>query len=225
MLDQNIKKIRNEIVSCTRCPRLVEFRTKIAKEKRKSYMDWNYWGKPVPGYGDDNSKLLILGLAPAAHGGNRTGRVFTGDKSADFLFKCMHAAGLSNQAESIAFDDGLKLNGFMSVAVKCVPPGDKPTAEERNNCASHLANEIECLHNMKIVLGLGKIGFESFLHYTRKSHDIKMKDFPFKHGVGYELPSGVTLYGAYHPSPRNVNTKRITFDMMVKFLKKLKNEI
>ena len=225
MLDQNINKIRNEIVSCTRCPRLVEFRTKIAKEKRKSYMDWDYWGKPVPGYGDDNSKLLILGLAPAAHGGNRTGRVFTGDKSADFLFKCMHAAGLSNQPESIAFDDGLKLNGFMSVAVKCVPPGDKPTAEERNNCASHLANEIECLHNMKIVIGLGKIGFESFLHYTRKSHDIKMKDFPFKHGVGYELPSGVTLYGAYHPSPRNVNTKRITFDMMVKFLKKLKNEI
>ena len=225
MLDQNIKKIRNEIISCTRCPRLVEFRTKIAKEKRKSYMDWDYWGKPVPGYGDDNSKLLILGLAPAAHGGNRTGRVFTGDKSADFLFKCMHAAGLSNQPESIAFDDGLKLHGFMSVAVKCVPPGDKPTADERNNCASHLANEIECLPNMKIVLGLGKIGFESFLHYTRKSHDIKMKDFPFKHGVGYELPSGVTLYGAYHPSPRNVNTKRITFDMMVKFLKNLKYEI
>ena len=225
MLDQNIKKIRNEIVSCTRCPRLVEFRTKIAKEKRKSYMDWDYWGKPVPGYGDDNSKLLILGLAPAAHGGNRTGRVFTGDKSADFLFKCMHAAGISNQPESIAFDDGLKLNGFMSVAVKCVPPGDKPTAEERNNCASHLANEIKCLPNMKIVLGLGKIGFESFLHYTRKSYDIKMKDFQFKHGVGYELPSGVTLYGAYHPSPRNVNTKRITFDMMVKFLKNLKNEI
>ena len=224
-MDQNIKKIRSEIASCTKCPRLVEFRTKIAKEKRKSYMDWDYWGKPVPGYGDNNSKLLILGLAPAAHGGNRTGRVFTGDKSADFLFKCMHAAGLANQPESISFDDGLKLNGFMSVAVKCVPPGDKPTAEERNNCASHLANEIEFLPNMKIVLGLGKIGFESFLHYTRKSHDIKMKDFPFKHGVGYELPSGVTLYGAYHPSPRNVNTKRITFDMMVKFLKNLKNEI
>ena len=225
MSEVNIKKIRNEIISCTRCSRLVEFRTKIAKEKRKSYVDWDYWGKPVPGYGDDNSKLFILGLAPAAHGGNRTGRVFTGDKSADFLFKCMYAAGLANQPESISFDDGLKLNGFMSVAVKCVPPGDKPTAEERNNCASHLANEIECLPNMKTVLGLGKIGFESFLHYTRKSHDIKMKDFPFKHGVGYKLPSGVTLYGAYHPSPRNVNTKIITFDMMVKFLKNLKNEI
>ena len=225
MMDQNIQKVRNEIISCSKCPRLVEFRTKIAEQKRKSYMNWDYWGKPVPGYGDENSNLLILGLAPAAHGGNRTGRVFTGDKSADFLFKCMHAAGMANQPDSYAMDDGLELNGFMSVAVKCVPPGDKPTAEERNNCSGLLAKEISCLPNLKIVLGLGKIGFESFLHFTRNSHEIKMKDFPFKHGVGYELPSGVVLYGAYHPSPRNVNTKRITFDMMVKFLKKLKNEM
>ena len=225
MMDQNIQKVRNEIVSCSKCARLVEFRTKIAEQKRKSYMDWDYWGKPVPGYGDEKSNLLILGLAPAAHGGNRTGRVFTGDKSADFLFKCMHAAGMANQPDSYAMDDGLELNGFMSVAVKCVPPGDKPTAEERNNCAGLLAKEISCLPNLKIVLGLGKIGFESFLHFTRNSHEIKMKDYPFKHGVGYGLPSGVVLYGAYHPSPRNVNTKRITFDMMVKFLKKLKNEM
>ena len=225
MMDQNIQKVRNEIVSCSKCARLVEFRTKIAEQKRKSYMDWDYWGKPVPGYGDEKSNLLILGLAPAAHGGNRTGRVFTGDKSADFLFKCMHAAGMANQPDSYAMDDGLELNGFMSVAVKCVPPGDKPTAEERNNCAGLLAKEISCLPNLKMVLGLGKIGFESFLHFTRNFHEIKMKDFPFKHGVGYKLPSGVVLYGAYHPSPRNVNTKRITFDMMVKFLKKLKNEM
>ena len=224
-MDQNIQKVRNEIISCSKCPRLVEFRTKIAEQKRKSYMNWDYWGKPVPGYGDKNSNLLILGLAPAAHGGNRTGRVFTGDKSADFLFKCMHAAGMANQPDSYAMDDGLELNGFMSVAVKCVPPGDKPTAEESNNCAGLLAKEISCLPNLKIVLGLGKIGFESFLHFTRNSHEIKMKDYPFKHGVGYKLPSGVVLYGAYHPSPRNVNTKRITFDMMVKFLKKLKNEM
>ena len=225
MMDQNIQKVRNEIVSCVKCARLVEFRTKIAEQKRKSYMNWDYWGKPVPGFGDENSNLLILGLAPAAHGGNRTGRVFTGDKSADFLFKCMHAAGMANQPDSYALDDGLELNGFMSVAVKCVPPGDKPTAEERNNCAGLLAKEIACLPNLKIVLGLGKIGFESFLHFTRNSHEIKMKNYPFKHGVGYELPSGFVLYGAYHPSPRNVNTKRITFDMMVKFLKKLKNEM
>ena len=222
---QNIQKVRNEVIKCVECPRLVSFRTKIAQEKRKSYMDWDYWGKPVPGYGDSNSNLLILGLAPAAHGGNRTGRVFTGDKSADFLFKCLHAAGMANQADSIHRNDGLTLDGFMSVAVKCVPPGDKPTAQERNNCAKPLAIEIECLPNLKIVLGLGKIGFESFLHFTRKSHDIKMKDYPFKHGVGYSLPNGIALYGAYHASPRNVNTKTITVEMMVKFLKKLKNEI
>ena len=224
-MEQTILENRDKIISCTDCSRLVSFRTEVAKRKRKSFMDWDYWGKPVPGYGDPSSKLMILGLAPAAHGGNRTGRVFTGDKSADFLFRCLFAAGMSNQADSESRDDGLELDGFMTVAVKCVPPGDKPTAEERNMCAKHLASEINLLPNLQIVLGLGKIGFESFLHYTRNYHTIKMKDYPFKHGVGYKLPSGVTLYGSYHPSPRNVNTKRITFDMMVTFLKKLKNEI
>ena len=224
-MEQTILENRDKIISCTDCSRLVSFRTEIAKRKRKSFMDWEYWGKPVPGYGNPNSKLMILGLAPAAHGGNRTGRVFTGDKSADFLFRCLFAAGMSNQADSESRDDGLELDGFMTVAVKCVPPGDKPTAEERNACAKHLASEINLLPNLQIVLGLGKIGFESFLHYTRNYYTIKMKDYPFKHGVGYNLPSGVTLYGSYHPSPRNVNTKRITFDMMVTFLKKLKNEI
>ena len=220
-----IKDIQNQIISCCDCARLVSFRSQIADRKRKSFMDWDYWGKPVPGYGDPKSKLLVLGLAPAAHGGNRTGRVFTGDKSADFLFKCLSAVGLSNQAESVSRDDGLKISGYMTVAVKCVPPGDKPTAQERNNCARHLSAEIEHLPNLKIVLGLGKVGFESFLHYSRNYHQIKMKDYPFRHGVGYQLPSGIMLYGAYHPSPRNVNTKRITFDMMVTFLSKLKNEI
>ena len=221
----NLDVLNTEIISCTKCSRLVEFREKVAREKRKSFLNWDYWGKPVTGFGDRSSSLLIIGLAPAAHGGNRTGRVFTGDKSADFLFRCLSAAGMSNQAKSESRDDGLELDGYMTVAVKCVPPGDKPTAEERNNCARHLSSEIELLPNLKIVLGLGKIGFESFLHYTRNYYEIKMKDYPFKHGVGYKLPSGVTLYGAYHPSPRNVNTKRITFDMMVTFLNKLKNEI
>ena len=224
-MEPAIKDIQSQIISCCDCPRLVSFRSQIAEKKRKSFMDWDYWGKPVPGYGDPKSKLLILGLAPAAHGGNRTGRVFTGDKSADFLFKCLSAVGLSNQAESVSRDDGLRISGYMTVAVKCVPPGDKPTAQERNNCARHLSAEIEHLPNLKIVLGLGKVGFESFLHYSRNYHQIKMKDYPFRHGVGYQLPSGIMLYGAYHPSPRNVNTKRITFDMMVTFLNKLKNEI
>ena len=224
-MEHTIKQIHGQITSCNDCPRLVSWREEIAEKKRKSFMEWDYWGKPVPGYGDPKSKLLILGLAPAAHGGNRTGRVFTGDKSADFLFKCLSAVGLSNQAESVSRNDGLKIRGYMTVAVKCVPPGDKPTAHERSNCARHLSAEIDQLPNLKIVLGLGKVGFESFLHYSRNYHQIKMKDYPFKHGVGYQLPSGIILYGAYHPSPRNVNTKRITFDMMVTFLSKLKNEI
>ena len=221
----NINKIVNDIIACRECSRLVSFREEIATKKRKSYEKWEYWGKPVPGFGDINSKLLILGLAPAAHGGNRTGRVFTGDKSADFLFKCLFEAGLSNNKESLSKNDNLILKGFMTVAVKCVPPGDKPTSNERDNCSKYLNEEIKLMRNLKIVLGLGKVGFESFLRYTRKSHDIKMKDYPFKHGVGYDLPNNVRLFGAYHPSPRNVNTNRITFDMMVSFLKKLKNEL
>ena len=120
-MEPAIKEIQNQIISCCDCPRLVSFRRQIAEKKRKSFMDWDYWGKPVPGYGDPKSKLLILGLAPAAHGGNRTGRVFTGDKSADFLFRCLSAVGLSNQAESVSRDDGLKIRGYMTVAVKCVP--------------------------------------------------------------------------------------------------------
>ena len=217
--------LKDKITSCKDCERLVSFRQEIAIKKRKSFQKWDYWGKPVPGYGDVNSKLLILGLAPAAHGGNRTGRVFTGDKSAEFLFRCMYKAGLSNKNVSERSDDGLIIKGFMTVAVKCVPPGDKPTAQERSNCSKYLKNEIEFMPNLKYVLGLGKVGFEAFLKYTRENHDFKMKDFPFKHGVGYILPNGIKLYGCYHPSPRNVNTKRITIEMMVSFLKKLKNDL
>ena len=147
-----ISQIETDVISCRKCPRLVEFREKIAREKRKSYLDWNYWGKAVPGYGSPKAKLMILGLAPAAHGGNRTGRVFTGDKSADFLFKCLHYVGLANQAKSDHREDGLKLDAYITAAVKCVPPGDKPTAEENDTCESYLSREYESLKNLKIVL-------------------------------------------------------------------------
>ena len=133
-MEQTILENREQIISCCDCPRLVSFRTEIAERKRKSFVDWDYWGKPVPGYGDPGSRMMILGLAPAAHGGNRTGRVFTGDKSAEFLFRCLSAAGMSNQAESKFRDDGLELDGYMTVAVKCVPPGDKPLKNELDNC-------------------------------------------------------------------------------------------
>ena len=217
--------LEKEITACRKCDRLTAFREKIAKEKRKSYMDWDYWGKAVPGYGKPDAKLMILGLAPAAHGGNRTGRVFTGDKSADFLFKCLHHAGLANQPNSDHRDDGLELNGYITAAVKCVPPGDKPTAEEKENCEPYLAREFELLPDLKIVLGLGKIGFDSCLKFVRKTFSLKMKDFKFGHGVRYVLPNGLILYGAFHPSPRNVNTKRLTFEMMVKFLDTVKGEL
>ena len=220
-----ILDLEKEIINCELCPRLVSFRLKIAKEKRKSFIDWDYWGKPVPGYGDINSKLMILGLAPAAHGGNRTGRVFTGDKSASFLFKCLHYVGLSNQPNSDHRNDGLILKAYMTAAVKCVPPADKPSAEEKKNCEMFLDQEFKILDNIKIVLGLGKIGFDSCLKYIRKKYPIKMKDYKFYHGARYNLPNNLILYGSFHPSPRNVNTNKLTFEMMVDLITKIKEEI
>ena len=221
----NISDLEKTVTECKKCERLVHFREKIALEKRKAYSDWNYWGKPVPGYGKINEKLMILGLAPAAHGGNRTGRVFTGDKSADFLFKSLYRVGLSNQANSDHRNDGLILDGYITAAVKCVPPGDKPTTVEKENCEIFLMNEFKMMRNLKVVLGLGKIGFDSCLKFVRKSHPLKMKDFKFGHSVKYKLPNGLILFGSFHPSPRNVNTGKLTFEMMVEFLEKVKKEL
>lgn len=221
----NLSELEQNIVDCRKCERLVLFREKIAKEKRKSYMDWDYWGKAVPGYGNPNAKIMILGLAPAAHGGNRTGRVFTGDKSAEFLFKCLHHVGIANQANSDHRYDGLEINAYITAAVKCVPPGDKPTAEEKSKCINYLSNEFKLLKELKVVLGLGKIGFESCLKFVREAYSLKMKDYKFGHGVRYELPNGLVLFGAFHPSPRNVNTGRLDFGMMVDFLKVVKEEV
>jgi len=221
----DIKILEEKVIKCRKCDRLVQFREKIAQEKRKSYSEWEYWGKPVPGYGSKDAKIMILGLAPAAHGGNRTGRVFTGDKSAEFLFKCLHHVGLSNQPNSDHRHDGLELTGYITAAVKCVPPGDKPTAQEKANCEVFLNEEFNILKNIKIVLGLGKIGFDSCLKYVRKSYPLKMKDYKFGHGVRYEMPNNLILYGSFHPSPRNVNTGRLNFDMMVNFLNVIKSEL
>ena len=159
--------LEHEIIGCRKCERLVAFREKVALEKRKSFMDWDYWGKAVPGYGNPNARMMILGLAPAAHGGNRTGRVFTGDKSADFLFKCLHHVGLANQPNSDHRNDGLRLDGYITPAVKCVPPGDKPTAEDKDNCEPFLDEEFNLLNRLMVVLGLGKIGFDCCLKFVR----------------------------------------------------------
>ena len=218
-MNSEIKKLNKDIISCAKCPRLKNFREKIASEKRKQYKNENYWGKPITGFGDVNSEILMLGLAPAAHGGNRTGRVFTGDKSADFLFKCLHNAKFANQSQSIHINDGLVLkNIYLTVALKCVPPFDKPTAEELKECFKYLDKELLMLKNLKKIVALGKIAFDSCL----KLFNLKKKNFKFYHGAKYYIRDNLEIIASYHPSPRNVNTKRLDQGKMVKLLNDLK---
>ena len=225
-IKSDLKQFNHNLIHCTNCPRLVEFRTRVAVEKRKQFMDWDYWGKPVPGYGDPEAAIIIVGLAPAAHGGNRTGRVFTGDKSADFLMMCMHEVGMANQPNSDHMDDGLILdNCYMTPALKCVPPQDKPNAEELRNCFSYFGKEMAILTKANCMLALGKIAFDTCLRFWRNSFDIKVKDHPFRHHSIYKLPNGFHLVGGYHPSPRNVNTGRLSKKMMIDLLNDVKNFI
>lgn len=218
-----LKDLNSEIIACRRCPRLVEFREKIAGEKRKQFLDWDYWGKAIPGYGSPQARLLIVGLAPAAHGGNRTGRVFTGDKSADFLMDCLYDCGLANQPTSLSRDDGLVLHqAYMTPVLKCVPPGDKPRPEELRHCAPYFQRELELLSDLKILLALGKIAFDAVLRQYRQFYTFKMKDYPFTHYKFHTLPDGKTLVSSYHPSPRNVNTGRLTKSMLVTLLNEIK---
>ena len=219
-------KLNNKITKCRQCERLVYFREKIATEKRRQYIDQIYWGKPITGYGDNEAKLLMIGLAPAAHGGNRTGRVFTGDKSADFLFKCLYKAGFSNQPISIDRNDGLKLNNlYLTTALKCVPPEDKPTSDELKTCFNFFKKEIQFLPKTNTIVTLGKIAFDACLNFYKQDYEIKRKDFVFKHAAEYLLPDNKILIGSYHPSPRNVNTGRIDVKKMVTLLKKVKKII
>ncbi len=222
----SLTALNKKIISCKKCKRLVYFRQKIAKKKRKQYINEKYWGKPITGYGDVNGEILLVGLAPAAHGGNRTGRVFTGDRSADFLYKCLYKAKLSNQNTSKKINDGLKLyNTYVTTALKCVPPGDKPTLNELKTCFKYFRQEIDSLKNIKIIVALGKIAFDVCIEFYKENYIIKSKDFIFAHAAKYELPDQKILIGCYHPSPRNVNTKRINLNMMVKLFKNVKKII
>jgi len=221
-----LSNLNKTIINCTKCKRLVNFREKIAKEKRKQYIDQIYWGRPITGYGDQNAKLLMVGLAPAAHGGNRTGRVFTGDKSADFLFSCLYKTGFANQPDSINRNDGLELNNmYLTTALKCVPPEDKPTSKELKTCLNYFNKEINYLKNIRIIVALGKIGYDTCLNYYKQYYKIKNKDFIFSHGSKNILPDNKLLIGSYHPSPRNVNTGRINQNKMVKLLNNIKERL
>ena len=213
------KRLNNSIIKCKKCPRLIEFSKKISIAKRKQNISEVYWGKPVTGFGDIKARLMIIGLAPAAHGGTRTGRAFTGDKSGDFLFYCLKKAGISNLPTSTHIKDGLKLNRtYITNILKCVPPDDKPLGSELNNCSHYFDNEIQNLKNLKVIITLGKIAFDNCIKFYKRNFIINKK-LIFKHGVKYHLPDGKILIPSYHPSPRNVNTKIINIKKMMSLLK------
>tara|TARA_A100001015_G_scaffold105986_1_gene117654 strand:- start:266 stop:946 length:681 start_codon:yes stop_codon:yes gene_type:complete len=216
------KKLNKTIINCKKCKRLSDFIKKISTEKRKQNIDEIYWGKPVTGFGDVNARLLILGLAPAAHGGTRTGRAFTGDKSSDFLFKCLYKTKISNQPYSINLKDGLRLKStYITNILKCVPPGDKPTTVELNNCSEYFNSEVANLKNLKTIVTLGKVAFDNCMKFYKVKYNF-LKKFKFVHGKNFILPNNIQLISSYHPSPRNVNTKLISERMMIELFKKAK---
>ena len=218
----NFEKLKKKIINCRKCPRLIKFRNKIIKNKRKQFINQKYWGRPITGFGDINGQILFVGLAPAAHGGTRTGRVFTGDKSSDFLYKCLFKAKISNQSTSDHINDGLKLkNAFITPALKCVPPEDKPLKTELENCSKFFNNELNILKNLKVVVALGKIAFDTCKIFYSEKFDIS-NEVQFGHGKTFKLKNGINLVGCYHPSPRNVNTGRINEKMMTDLFLKVK---
>ncbi|WP_435150102.1 uracil-DNA glycosylase [Candidatus Pelagibacter bacterium nBUS_44] len=221
-MNNKIKSLNKTIIKCKKCPRLTNFIKKISKEKRKQNIDEKYWGKPVAGFGDVNAKLLILGLAPAAHGGTRTGRAFTGDKSGEFLFQCLYKAKIANQPTSKNLNDGLKIKStYITNILKCVPPGDKPLNKELDNCSIFFDTEISNLKKLELIITLGKVAFDNCLKFYKKKYTLTKK-IHFKHGKSYLLPDNVTLIPCYHPSPRNVNTKLISEKMMITLFQRAK---
>ena len=210
--------IREQIVACERCPRLRLYCQRIGREKRRAYRSDTYWARPVPGFGDPAARLLVVGLAPAAHGANRTGRVFTGDGvggSGDFLMSALHRAGVANIATSQSPDDGLTLTGvYIAAAVRCAPPDNKPTPEEVARCLPHLEAEVAALPQVRVVVALGRIGFDAYLQMLKHTGIVVRPKPVFGHGSVAALPNGQTLIGCYHPSRQNTNTGRLTPRMM-----------
>jgi uracil-DNA glycosylase family 4 len=210
-----LDQLNKEVVACTLCPRLVDHCQTVAREKRRAYREWEYWGKPVPGFGDPNARVLILGLAPGAHGSNRTGRPFTGDSSGNFMYPVLHATGFASQPTGTHRGDGLTLHdAYITAAVRCAPPQNKPTPKEIATCAPFLDREIAGLKNVKIVVALGRIGFDAYLNYLRRRGEVKSKkEYVFAHGVHYAMPDGKILLVSYHPSNQNTQTGKLTEKM------------
>jgi uracil-DNA glycosylase family 4 len=204
-------QVREEIVTCERCPRLRAYCTAIGETRRRAYHDQTYWSRPVPGFGEPQARVLILGLAPGAHGANRTGRNFTGDGSGDFIFPVLHELGFASKPVAISADDGLKLrNAWIAAVVRCAPPGDKPLPQEIRNCAIHLTREIAALPRIRVVVCLGRIAWDGYLSHLLDAGTImRRSEYSFGHGAEYLLPNGLRLLGSYHPSLRNTNTGRL----------------
>ena len=210
------ESFNTKLIECRTCPRLVSWREKVSKEKRRAYLKCNYWGKPVPGFGDRNAKILVLGLAPGAHGSNRTGRMFTGDASGDFLFPALYEAGLSTKQISISSQDDLSLiNLFITAVCRCAPPGNKPTNEEQINCRKYLITEMELLDNLEGIIALGSIAFKNAFDILKDIYAIQSTRRPkFEHGKLYRWEaSPIWLLSSYHPSRQNTQTGRLTKDM------------
>ena len=224
--------LNHEVVECTRCPRLVEYREKVAREKRRAYRDCEYWGKPVPGFGDPQARVLVMGLAPGAHGSNRTGRPFTGDASGKFMYPVLYETGFANQPNATDRNDGLALTDlYITAAVRCAPPDNKPTPQELAECSFFLDREIAGLEKVKVVVALGKIGFDAYLNYLKRiarsfiknaekeGREFSRKLYLFKHGASYRLPDGKVLLASYHPSNQNTQTGKLTRQMFVEIFK------
>jgi uracil-DNA glycosylase family 4 len=212
-----LQEVTHEIVACERCPRLREYCRRVAETKRRAFLDWDYWGRPVPGFGDPRAKLLVIGLAPAAHGGNRTGRVFTGDRSGDFLYRALYETGFASQPQSVSRDDGMQLEGaYISAAVRCAPPDNKPNPDEFRNCRPYLEREIDLLKDLRVVVVLGKIAFDTYLGILRDRGIIRSRAaFVFGHDREHRIaPDSPVLISSYHPSQQNTSTGKLTAEML-----------
>ncbi|HEY1677676.1 MAG TPA: uracil-DNA glycosylase [Candidatus Sulfotelmatobacter sp.] len=214
--------LNHDVVTCKRCPRLVEYREEIARVKRRAYLDWEYWGKPVPGFGDPKARVLIMGLAPGAHGSNRTGRPFTGDASGNFMYPVLYEMGFANQPTATDRGDGLKLTDlYITAAVRCAPPDNKPLPTELAACSTFLDRELAGLEKVTVIVALGKIGFDAYLNYLKRRGLLTTRSaYLFRHGASYRMPDGKILLASYHPSNQNTQTGKLTREMFLEIFKR-----
>ncbi len=210
------------IVACDRCPRLRAYCAEVARVRRRAYADWEYWGRPVPSFGDPEARVLVLGLAPGTHGSNRTGRPFTGDGSGDFLYPVLHEAGFASQPKAISRNDNMKLHDlWISAVVRCAPPANKPSPEEQRNCAPWLDEEMRLLCRLRVVVCLGRIAFDGLLAHAQRIGQLASRaGYPFGHGAEYTLPGGLKVIASYHPSLQNTNTGKLTRSMFLNVFKR-----